>query len=122
MMIERVHNHNFNNLSKVTSVDKTNPPKRMEDVLTKPDQQPSKNNQSEINKEMMEDVVKGMNDFLNPVNTSIRFELHDRLNDYYVTVIDDITHEVIKEIPSKKLLDTYANMMEFVGLLVDKKI
>jgi flagellar protein FlaG len=122
MMIERVHNHNFNNLSKVTSVDKTNPPKRMEDVLTKPDQQPSKNNQSEINKEMMEDVVKGMNNFLNPVNTSIRFELHDRLNDYYVTVIDDITHEVIKEIPSKKLLDTYANMMEFVGLLVDKKI
>ena len=70
----------------------------------------------------MEDVVKGMNDFLNPVNTSIKFELHDRLNDYYVTVIDDITHEVIKEIPSKKLLDTYANMMEFVGLLVDKKI
>ena len=36
----------------------------MEDVLTKPDQQPSKN-QPEINKEMMEDVVKGMNDFLN---------------------------------------------------------
>ena len=121
-MIERVQNSNFNNLSKVTSVEKTNPPNRMEDVLTKPDQQPSKNNQPEINKEMMEDVVKGMNDFLNPVNTSIRFELHDRLNDYYVTVIDDITHEVIKEIPSKKLLDTYANMMEFVGLLVDKKI
>ena len=63
-----------------------------------------------------------MNDFLIPVNTSIKFELHDKLNDYYVTVIDDITHEVIKEIPSKKLLDTYANMMEFVGLLVDKKI
>ncbi|MFZ0445787.1 MAG: flagellar protein FlaG [Bacillus sp. (in: firmicutes)] len=121
MMIERVHNQNFNNLSKVTSVDKTNPPKRMEDVLTKPDQQPYKG-QPEIDKEMMEDVVKGMNDFLIPVNTSIKFELHDRLNDYYVTVIDDITHEVIKEIPSKKLLDTYANMMEFVGLLVDKKI
>ena len=121
MMIERVHNQNFNNLSKVTEVDKTNPPKRMEDVLTKPDQQPSKN-QPEINKEMMEDVVKGMNDFLIPVNTSIKFVLHDKLNDYYVNVIDDDTHEVIKEIPSKKLLDTYANMMEFVGLLVDKKI
>ena len=120
-MIERIHNQNFNNLSKVTSVDKTNPPNRMEDVLTKPDQQPPKN-QPEFNKEMMEEVVKGMNDFLIPVNTSIKFELHDKLNDYYVTVIDDITHEVIKEIPSKKLLDTYANMMEFVGLLVDKKI
>ena len=39
-----------------------------------------------------------------------------------LTVVDDKTHEVIKEIPSKKLLDTYASMMEFVGLLVDKKI
>lgn len=120
-MIERVYNQNFNNLSKVTEVEKTTPAKKIEEVLTKPDQQPSKN-YIEINKEKMEEVVKGMNDFLNPVNTSIKFVLHNKLNDYYVTVVDDDTHEVIKEIPSKKLLDTYANMMEFVGLLVDKKI
>ena len=71
---------------------------------------------------MTEDIVREMKDFLNLVNASIKLVLHDKLNDYYVKVIDENTHEVIKEIPSKKLLDTYANMMEFVGLLVDKKI
>jgi flagellar protein FlaG len=29
---------------------------------------------------------------------------------------------VVKEIPSKKVLDMYAAMTEFVGLMVDKKI
>ena len=70
----------------------------------------------------MEEVVKGINEFLIPVNTSVKFILHEKLNDYYVNVVDDRTQEVIKEIPSKRLLDTYASMMEFVGLLVDKKI
>jgi flagellar protein FlaG len=37
-------------------------------------------------------------------------------------VVDDKTNEIIKEIPSSKLLDAYADMMEFVGLLVDRKI
>ncbi|WP_428911000.1 flagellar protein FlaG [Niallia sp. Krafla_26] len=120
-MIERVHNQNFNHLAKVTAVEKVTPARESEEALTKPDQQQSRNSY-EVDKEKMEEVVKGMNDFLNPVNTSIKFVLHDKLNDYYVTVVDDKTQEVIKEIPSKKLLDTYANMMEFVGLLVDKKI
>jgi len=120
-MIERVHNQNFNSFSKVTEVEKVVPTKKAEDVLTKPDQQASQS-QTEVDKEKMEEVVKGMNDFLHPINTSIKFVLHDKLNDYYVTIIDDATQEVIKEIPSKKLLDTYANMMESVGLLVDKKI
>ncbi|WP_342744356.1 flagellar protein FlaG [Oceanobacillus rekensis] len=41
---------------------------------------------------------------------------------YYVTVIDSNTREVIKEIPPKKMLDMYAEMADFMGMLVDKKI
>ncbi|TRY39185.1 flagellar protein FlaG [Geobacillus sp. LEMMJ02] len=70
----------------------------------------------------LENVVNGLNELLQPSHTSIRFELHKELNEYYVQVIDEKTHEVIREIPPKKLLDTYAAMMEFVGLLVDRKI
>jgi flagellar protein FlaG len=69
----------------------------------------------------IEEVIKGINDFLQPTHTSIKFVLHEKLDDYYVNVVDDQTKEVIKEIPSKKLLDTYAKMMEFVGLIVDEK-
>lgn len=78
--------------------------------------------QQNIPKEKLEEVVKGLNEFLQPSHTSLKFELHDELQEYYVQIIDERTDEVIREIPPKKLLDTYAAMMEFVGLLVDRKI
>ncbi|MED4917420.1 flagellar protein FlaG [Geobacillus thermodenitrificans] len=70
----------------------------------------------------LENVVNGLNELLQPSHTSIRFELHKELNEYYVQVVDVKTQEVVREIPPKKLLDMYAAMMEFVGLLVDRKI
>ncbi|MDQ0218401.1 flagellar protein FlaG [Peribacillus cavernae] len=73
-------------------------------------------------KEKLDKIVESMNEFLQPSNTSLKFELHEKLNEYYVTIVDDVTHEVIKEIPSKKMLDMYAAMTDFVGLMVDKKI
>lgn len=56
-----------------------------------------------------------MNDFMKPMNVSVRFELCDELNEYYVTVVDVATDEVIREIPSKKFLDMYAAMTEYMG-------
>jgi len=73
-------------------------------------------------KKNMEKIVQGMNEFLKPSNTHLKFEFHDELEEYYVTMVDDITQEVIREIPSKKLLDMYAAMTEYLGILVDKKI
>jgi flagellar protein FlaG len=76
----------------------------------------------EISKEQLEEIVKGMNEFLQPSHTSLKFELHDELKEYYVQIIDERTDEIIREIPPKKLLDMYAAMMQFVGLIVDQKI
>ncbi|NMH68891.1 flagellar protein FlaG [Bacillus sp. RO3] len=75
-----------------------------------------------VTKEKMEDVVHGMNEFMDTSNTHLKFEFHDKLQEYYVTVVDDRTQEIVKEIPAKKILDMHAAMTEFVGLLVDKKI
>ncbi|WP_175640287.1 flagellar protein FlaG [Metabacillus schmidteae] len=74
------------------------------------------------NEESLKKIVKSLNDFLQPTNTHIKFELHEELNKYYVTVVDNQTNEVIKEIPSKKILDIYSEMKEFMGILFDKKI
>ncbi|WKA47103.1 flagellar protein FlaG [Geobacillus zalihae] len=97
-----------------------------ESSMIEPQQQHHTNNSEttaqNIPKEKLEEVVKGLNEFLQPSHTSLKFKLHDELQEYYVQVIDEKTHEVIREIPPKKLLDMYAAMMEFVGLLVDKKI
>lgn len=82
----------------------------------------AKDEAKELPKEQLEHIIKGMNEFLQPSQTSIKFELHDELKEYYVQIVDERTKEVIREIPPKKLLDMYAAMMEFVGLIVDKKI
>lgn len=58
---------------------------------------------------------------LEPSQVHLKFELHDKLNEYYVKVIEDSTNEVIREIPPKRWLDFYAAMTEFLGLFVDEK-
>lgn len=75
-----------------------------------------------VTKEKIEDVVHGMNEFMATSNTHLKFEFHDKLKEYYVTIVDDRTQEIVKEIPAKKMLDMHAAMTEFVGLLVDKKV
>ncbi|WP_246942736.1 flagellar protein FlaG [Bacillus pinisoli] len=76
----------------------------------------------QITKDKLTEVIKGMNQFLQPSQTSLKFELHEGLKEYHVSIVDDVTKEVVREIPSKKLLDVYAAMTEFLGLVVDKKI
>lgn len=70
----------------------------------------------------IEGMIEGLNDFLQPINTSIQFELHDKLDRYYVKVVDSVTKELIREIPPEQMLDMYAAMAEFMGLIVDEKI
>jgi len=72
--------------------------------------------------EKLQEITSALNHFLQPVYTSLKFVLHEKLNEYYVLVIDDSTKEVIREIPPEKLLDMYAAMAEYLGLIVDEKI
>lgn len=73
-------------------------------------------------KEQLEKVIIAMNDMLEPAHTSSKFVLHEKLNDYYVQIVDEVTQEVVKEIPNKKFLDMYAEMIDFMGVFVDVKI
>ena len=75
----------------------------------------------ELIKDSIKEKVQGLNDFLAPIHTTIKFTFHEKLQEYYVQVIDESTDEVIREIPPKKFLDMYASMVEFMGLFVDEK-
>ena len=75
-----------------------------------------------ITKEMIVNKVESMNEFLQPTTTNVKFQLHEKLDIYYVQVIDSKTDEVLREIPNKKFLDMYASMAELAGLIVDEKL
>lgn len=76
----------------------------------------------DITKVEVEKAVEKVNEFMKPMETSIQFVLHEQLNEYYVKVINKETEEVIKEIPSKKMLDMYAAMAELMGLIINERI
>lgn len=78
--------------------------------------------QKEQTKDELEKVINSLNKFLEPTNTHLKFELHEKTEEYFVKVINDKTSEIVREIPSEEWLDYYAAMTDFLGLIVDKKI
>lgn len=67
-------------------------------------------------------MTESLNEFLETTSTKLRYEFHEKLEKYYVTLVDSETDQVVREVPNKKLMDMYASMLEFIGVLIDKKI
>ncbi len=70
---------------------------------------------------VLERSLRKLNAMLDaPVRLS--FQLHEGSERMMVRVINEETGDVIKEIPPKEILDTVARIMEFVGLLLDRRV
>ncbi|MCL6570276.1 MAG: flagellar protein FlaG [Bacillus sp. (in: Bacteria)] len=118
-MLEKVSNSNSQAMDyQVKQLEKISKLKQISEETKEQAPQP----QQGQSKEQTKKVVNNINDFLKDSNTHLKFNFHDDLHEYYVSIVDDTTNEVIKEIPSKKLLDMYAAMTEYLGLLVDRKV
>lgn len=85
-------------------------------------QSPDQNEDPILSNDFAKKVVEGLNTVLTASNSHLKFIYHEKLQKYYITIVDNRTEEVIKEIPPKKILDMVANMIEQIGLIVDKKI
>ncbi|KOP72019.1 flagellar protein FlaG [Cytobacillus solani] len=86
------------------------------------EQQPENSTETAIEEKDLEQVVTDINQVLGNTHTSLKYMYHEKLQTYYVTLINDQTKETVREIPPKKLLDMYASMREYLGLFVDNKI
>lgn len=78
--------------------------------------------QKSTKKEDVRKAVNTLNNLILPHHTNLHFAFHDKLDKYYVQIVDSDTHQVIKEIPPKKFLDAHAATLELLGFLVDKKV
>src|SRR5690625_7413711 len=70
-----------------------------------------KEKESVVSRDELQSITETINELLEPVRTNLKFEYHEELNEYYVTVINPKTNETIREIPPKKMLDMYAAMV-----------
>lgn len=66
-------------------------------------------------------AVEKVNQNMQENNRSVEFKIHEKTNEIIIKIIDSNTKEVIREIPSEKILDMFANMLEMAGLLVDER-
>lgn len=78
-------------------------------------------NRKDMSKEEIKNSVDKLNKFLEGEKVHAVYEIHEKLNDVMIKIVNNETKEVILEIPPKKILDMVAKMCEMVGILVDKK-
>ena len=77
---------------------------------------------SEIStKELARSIEKANEKVMNR-NTELRFSVHEKTKQVMIKVMNKDTQEVIREIPSEKILDMVANFMEIAGLYVDEEV
>lgn len=97
------------------------PPRPVQtDVITQQQNQPIV--EGKDTKVMLEQAIDSLNEFFTINNSELKFVFHEGLDTYYAQLVNSETDEVIREIPSKKVLDVFYEMQKLVGMIVDKKI
>jgi flagellar protein FlaG len=79
------------------------------------------NDNNNVTDKEVKTAVDKLNKFLEDNKSHAEYEVHEKLNDIMIKIVDDKTGDVIQELPPKKILDMVAKMMEIVGVLFDKK-
>ena len=74
-----------------------------------------------VSEAFLRKAVEKANSTMVLYSRSLEFRVHERTHEIIVKVIDSDTKEVIREIPSEKILDMFASMLEQAGLLVDER-
>jgi len=77
--------------------------------------------EGQVSEEFIKATVKDTNTKLRTSNTRCEFKYHEDTKRISITIRDQETDEVIKEIPPEKSLEMVARMWELAGILVDEK-
>lgn len=67
-------------------------------------------------------AIERANQSLELTETRFEYSIHEGTREIMVKVIDKNNDEVVREIPSEKVLDMVASMWELAGLFVDEKV
>jgi len=85
-----------------------------------------------LTKEEAQEWAGFANDFLSSVNIGLRFKVLDNTNNWYMQLVNEESGEVVREIPSKEILQMAARLKEMmdnamarkepIGVLLDSKL
>jgi len=69
----------------------------------------------------MEDLVKELNQAIDPFHTSLRFGFDDTSEDFFVSVIESKSNRMIRRFPAEKAAEFLPKIQEVNGFLFDEK-
>jgi len=81
--------------------------------------QASSKQKGPLSAEEMTAAVQELNAAMKVVNTRLSFSIDNITKQTVVTVTDDQTHEVIRQIPSEEMLKVSERIAELLGVLFD---
>ena len=76
----------------------------------------------EIPREKVEKATEKLNRLMGIIDKRLEFSVHEKSHRVMVKIIDQVTGEVLDEIPPKRVLDMMNSFSQMVGLMVDKRI
>ena len=69
----------------------------------------------------MEEAVDKLNRVAVIFDRSLQFQIHDQTNQTMVSVVDVVSDKVIRQIPSREVLDLLSRMLDHMGMIFDRK-
>lgn len=77
---------------------------------------------NELRKEDLDKAINKLNKFWDDENIKVEYSTHEKFKQsIIIKITNKETHEVLMEVPPKKILDMVAKMCEMAGVLIDKK-
>lgn len=71
----------------------------------------------------VEDIISGLQNNIKSLHdVDLNFSVHEASGRIMITVMDEHTGEILREIPSSEMLDLAVKLEEAIGLLIDKKV
>lgn len=71
--------------------------------------------------QQMDQLIKQLNNSLDPFKTSLRFGFDNSSKDFYVSVIDTKTNHMLRRFPVEQAQELLPKIQEVHGLLFDQK-
>ncbi|CUH94689.1 hypothetical protein P22_0755 [Propionispora sp. 2/2-37] len=83
-------------------------------------QEASPKQKQEIDEQKAEKLNNILNNFLESINTKLRFKLHEESDQFMVEVVDIESGKVLKECPPEEYLDMIGKIKNYIGAILDE--
>lgn len=82
----------------------------------------SRQQTGEKSEALLNEAVDKINKTAAAFDRALKFQVHEETDRTVVSVLDIESDKVIREIPSQELLDLFAKMEDYIGMIFDKKV